>query len=79
VRVTNVGGSAAVGPAVRVSGRTARDFAAAQPAARTLAPGRATSFRVTFRPRAKGIRKATATVRASNAAARSVPLQGRGS
>jgi len=77
VRVRNVGGTAATALAVRTSGKARRDFRLTRPA-RVLAPGGTTSFRATFRPRAKGLRRATVTVRASNAAARSVPLSGRG-
>lgn len=77
IRVRNFGGTAATGIAVRLSGKAARDFRLTRPAL-TLAPGATTIFRATFRPRAKGLRKATVTVRASNAAARSVPLKGRG-
>ena len=77
IRVTNSGGTTATGITARLSGKAAKDFLLTRPAD-TLAPGAATSFRATFRPRAKGTRKATATVSAHNAAAKSVPLKGRG-
>lgn len=41
------------------SGKQRRDFKFTQPASKTLAPDTSTTFRVTFRPRAKGPRKAT--------------------
>lgn len=77
IRVTNIGGTPATGLTASLSGKAAKDFRLTRPAD-TLAPGAATSFRATFRARAKGLRKATATVSASNAAATSVPLKGRG-
>ena len=77
LQLANPGGTAATGITARLSGRAAKDFRLTRPAA-TLAPGATTSFRATFRPRTKGARKATLTVRAGNAAATSVPLKGRG-
>ncbi len=44
---------------VAASGKQRRDFKFTQPLAKTLAPDTSTTFRVTFRPRAKGNRKAT--------------------
>jgi hypothetical protein len=40
-------------------GKQRRDFKFTQPSVKTLVPGASTTFRVTFRPRAKGTRKAT--------------------
>jgi hypothetical protein len=77
IRVRNLGGSAATGLAAQLSGKAAKDFLITRPAP-TLAPGAATSFRATFRPKAKGLRRATVTVRAGNAAAQRVPLTGQG-
>jgi trimeric autotransporter adhesin len=77
IRMTNSGGRTATGIAAHLSGKAAKDFLLTRPA-NTLAPGAATSFRATFRPRGKGARKANVTLRASNAAATSVPLKGRG-
>lgn len=44
---------------VTSTGKQRRDFKFTQPASKTLVPDTSTSFRVTFRPRAKGTRKAT--------------------
>lgn len=44
---------------VTSTGKQRRDFKFTQPASKTLAPDASTTFRVTFRPRSKGTRKAT--------------------
>lgn len=70
LRITNLGGSALGRLRVASSGKAKRDFLLSQPASKSLAPGTSTAFKVRFRPRATGIRKATLTVRSSAAAAR---------
>ncbi len=77
LRVTNGGGSPLTGLRVSTSGRAKGDFLLAQPARKTLAPGAATTFKATFRPKAKGVRKATLEVR-SNAPLVKAPLSGKG-
>jgi len=42
---------------VATTGNHRRDFRVSQPAAKTLSPGPSTAFRVSFRPRSKGVRK----------------------
>jgi hypothetical protein len=78
IRIDNLGETAAIGLAVRLSGPARAEFGATRPAASELAPGARTSFRVVFRPRRPGVRRANATLRSANAAPRSVPLVGRG-
>jgi len=81
VRVTNAGQWTVRSIAVRSTGRGRRDFAVTQVAKRVLDPGESTAFRVTFRPRAAGARRAEARVGSSARAAtlrlhgRSVPKQ----
>jgi len=75
--VTNTGNAAATGLKVDVSGRASRDFKATQPPG-TLAAGASTTLKITFKPRAKGVRKADATITATNAASASVVLLGKG-
>lgn len=77
IQVGNLGSSEATGITVRLVGSAARDFRTTQPAG-SLAPGATTSFRLTFKPKAKGVRRSTLTVGASNAAARNVTVIGRG-
>lgn len=77
VRITNAGGAAATGVSVKTSGAGAKDYLLTKPAS-TIAPGGSATFKATFKPRAKGTRRAKATVSAANAAARSVNLIGKG-
>jgi len=77
VRITNAGGTAATGVSVKTSGAGAKDFLLTKPAS-TIAAGGSSAFKATFKPRAKGTRRANATVSASNAAAASVNLIGKG-
>lgn len=57
--IQSLGWSDLSGLRVVASGKQRRDFKITQPASKTLAPDTSTTFRVTFRPRAKGNRKAT--------------------
>lgn len=77
LRLTNVGGSPLTGLRVVASGRAKGDFLLVQPARRTLVPGASTVFKVAFRPRSAGLRKATLTIR-SSAPPVKIPLSGRG-
>jgi hypothetical protein len=76
--LSNLHASSVTGLSVQVTGKAARDFVVTQPTAGILAAGAATSFRVTFRPRVKGVRRASVTVLADNALPLSAALQGRG-
>lgn len=75
--ITNTGNAAATGLKVDVSGKASRDFKATPPPD-TLAAGASTALKITFKPRAKGVRKADATITAANAASASVVLLGKG-
>lgn len=75
--ISNRGGSPSAGLRVAVSGKDSRDFMVIQPVLKNLAPGAATTFQTTFRPRSKGPRRATITV-ASDAPPVSVTVSGRG-
>lgn len=77
IRVSNGGGSPLSGLRVAAGGPAKRDYLVVQPASKTLAPGAATTFRATFRPRSKGTRRATFTV-SGNVRAVSVSVTGRG-
>jgi hypothetical protein len=76
VRITNAGGTSATGVSVKTSGAGAKDYLLTKPAS-TIEPGGSATFKVTFKPRAKGTRRAKATVSAANAPARSVNLIGK--
>jgi len=77
LRISNHGGSTLGGLRVSAGGRAKREFLVVQPAIKSIAPGASTSFKASFRPRTKGVRRATLTVR-SNAPAARVPISGRG-
>jgi len=77
LRIFNGGGSPLSGLQITITGKSKRDFLILQPARKSLAPGIATTFRATFRPRSKGSRNATLTV-TSNAPSVQVAISGRG-
>jgi uncharacterized cupredoxin-like copper-binding protein len=56
--IRNTGGADLSRLAVRVAGKQAKDFIVTKPLRTTLAPGASTTFRVTFKPKAAGNRKA---------------------
>jgi trimeric autotransporter adhesin len=56
--IRNEGWADLTGLRVLVSGKQRRDFKFTQPAMKTLAPSASTTFSLTFKPRAKGARKA---------------------
>ena len=76
LRISNRGGAPLGGLRVVAAGKARRDFLFSQPARKSLAPGASTAFKVSFRPRAKGVRKAALTVRSSAPAVRAA-LSGR--
>jgi hypothetical protein len=76
IRVSNLGTRAAKGIRVRTTGRGKRDFAVTRVAKRVLNPGESTVFRITFRPRSVGTRRAVVRVNSSERAA-TQRLQGR--
>lgn len=75
--ISNTGNAAATGLKIDISGRASRDFKVTQPPG-TLAAGTSTALKITFKPRAKGVRKADATITAANAASAGVVLLGKG-
>lgn len=77
VRITNTGNAEATGLNLAISGKAARDFKSTRPPA-ALAAGGSATVKVTFKPRAKGARKAQAVVTAANAAAVRAALLGKG-
>ncbi|MDF1862054.1 MAG: hypothetical protein P1U87_17690, partial [Verrucomicrobiales bacterium] len=77
IRITNTGERMLSGLSVRGKGRGAKDFLVTRPGASELNPGDGTSFRVAFRPRKKGSRKAKMIV-SSSAGLKSLPLSGKG-
>ena len=56
--IANSGTAALTGLKVAVQGKSAKDFKVSQPKLKSLAPGRSTTFKLTFKPKAKGKRKA---------------------
>lgn len=75
--ITNTGNAAASGLRIALSGKGARDFKST-PAPTSLAAGGTAIVKITFKPRAKGGRKAEAVVTAANAAPGRVALIGKG-
>lgn len=61
----------------RIAGRLAREFKATQPAPGTLKPGASAFVSITFKPRGRGLRKATLILSSVGPSA-SVQLSGRG-
>lgn len=76
LRVTNAGGVPLKGLSVKLGGKARKEFRAIKVKS-TLAPGASATFKVTFRPRATGARKA-ALILHSNAAPVKAVLSGRG-
>lgn len=77
LRITNRGGTTLTGLRVIREGSARREFVVVQPAKSRLTPGASTTFRVSFRPRFQGIRKARLKV-VGNAPAVIVPVVGSG-
>lgn len=76
-RITNTGNGELGLISVALSGKQRKDFVLTGPALRTLAAGQSTTFGITFKPKAKGVRKAVATVTSSGGTA-VVNLKGKG-
>ncbi len=77
LRITNRGGSPLGALRVSAEGNAKRDSLLSQPARKNLAPGESTTFKVSFRPRAKGVRRATLAVRSKATPALRAALSGR--
>jgi hypothetical protein len=79
--IRNNGTAPLKGIAVKVGGTHARDFTAFAPAKTQLLPGASTTFRVTFKPKAHGNRRAALIIRSNDADENpfDVVLTGRGS
>ena len=65
--IKNTGGAALTGLAVSKSGANKGDFIVTSPAGTTLASGASTTFKVTFKPGAKGTRNAEIHVKSNDA------------
>lgn len=77
VTLHNEGGSTASGIRSLTTGRSRREFKVTQPARKSLSAGALTSFRVTFRPRTSGKRRAALEV-ISSAPQLTIGLSGKG-
>lgn len=64
--ITNTGTAALGSLSVSIGGRHPKDFKIIQPSVTSLAPGKSTTFRVTFSPRLKGKRTAILRVNSSD-------------
>jgi hypothetical protein len=64
--IRNEGWADLTGLRVLVSGKQRRDFKFTQPVMKTLAPSASTTFSLTFKPRAKGARKATLLIESND-------------
>jgi uncharacterized cupredoxin-like copper-binding protein len=64
--IKNTGTAALKNISVKASGTHAKDFTVLAPSKTKLAPGASTTFRVTFKPKAKGIRKAALKIRSND-------------
>jgi hypothetical protein len=65
--IRNIGTANLTGLAVSKSGAQVKEFIATSPAKTSLTPGASTTFKVTFRPVAKGTRKATIHIKSNDA------------
>jgi Abnormal spindle-like microcephaly-assoc'd, ASPM-SPD-2-Hydin len=65
--IKNTGTSNLTSLAIQKSGSHSKDFIVTGPAKKSLAPGASTTFKVTFKPSAKGTRKATIRIRSNDA------------
>lgn len=64
--IRNVGSANLSGLAVVNKGAQAKDFTVAQPARKSLAPGTSTTFRVVFKPGAKGTRSTAIRIKSND-------------
>ena len=65
--IRNKGSAKLTGLAITKNGPNAKDFIVTAPAKSTLAPGSATTFKVTFKPGAKGTRNAAIHIKSNDA------------
>ena len=65
--IRNLGSAPLTGLALTKNGKHAKDFIVTAPAATTLAPGASTTFKVTFKPKAKGTRTAAIHLKSNDA------------
>jgi len=65
--IKNVGTSVLSGFAITIDGANAKDFIWTNPASKTLIPGATTSFKVTFKPKKAGSRKAAIHIKSTDA------------
>lgn len=64
--IQNMGDAKLSGISVRTAGRHADDFVIDPPAEKSLAPGGKTTFKVSFKPKAKGTRNAVIQIRSND-------------
>jgi len=76
-KITNTGNAELRLSSVALSGKHRKDFLLTGPVLRTLAPGQSTTFSITFKPKAKGTRKAVVTVTSSGGNS-ALSLKGKG-
>ena len=78
--IRNTGSAKLSKLAVTINGRHAKDFIVGKPRKASLAPGGSTTFKVTFKPRAAGTRKAAIHIRSNDANENpfDIKLQGKG-
>ena len=78
--IRNTGSAKLSKLAVTINGRHAKDFIVGKPAKTSLSPGGSTTFKVTFKPRAAGTRKAAIHIRSNDANENpfDIKLQGKG-
>ncbi|RYD22980.1 MAG: choice-of-anchor D domain-containing protein [Verrucomicrobiaceae bacterium] len=64
--IKNAGGKTLKNLAVAVTGKHNKDFTITAPSKKSLAPGASTTFKVTFKPMAKGTRKAALEIKSND-------------
>ena len=64
--ITNTGASVLSGIGVSLAGPHGKDFVLTKPRKTTLAPGASISFKVSFKPKTKGTRRATLKIRSND-------------
>lgn len=65
--IKNTGTAPLKGLTIKKSGKNAADFAVGKIAAPTLAPGASTKFKITFKPKAAGVRNAAIAIKSNDA------------
>lgn len=64
--IKNAGGKTLKNLSVAVTGKHKKDFTTTAPSKKSLAPGASTTFKVTFKPTAKGTRKAALEIKSND-------------